>query len=181
MGWLARLAVSSLVTALGARIVEHYTGNCICDGTTCYKSPPNYSNAVGLYGTGRYESRFVHQEVNDSNVSFTNISVPFLNAYNSYIGNVEGPFLAGMCWAIDELSKNYYTSNVKKILIPTGNLRNGGYRFDTDSCYSTEYSTQYGKTKITNQPKYGGGEVIVKAYDEYDNLDFRKKFDYSYA
>lgn len=181
VGWLARLAVSSLVTALGARIVEHYTGDCICDGTTCYKSPPNYSNAVGLYGTGRYDTRFVRQAVNDYNVEFTNVSVPFLSHSNGYIGNVEGPFLAGLCWAISDLSKQYYTENVKKVLIPIGGLRNGGYRFDTDACHSTEYKTKYGSAKIVNQSGYNGGEVTVQARDGYNNLDFSKTFDYSYA
>jgi len=182
LGWLARLVVSSLVTTLTAKIVEKYTDGCVCDGTTCRKSPANYSNAKGIYGYDNGRTRFVRQTVDDRRVSFDNVSVPFLTSSNRQIGNVEGPFLAGMCWAAEELDKTYRKETVRRVLMPTSMKQNGGYRFDTDSCYPTKYKTEYGGTEIRYTPRSGkNGTVTVKARDKYDNLDWSESYDFNYA
>ncbi|MCU0391625.1 MAG: hypothetical protein MUE81_10955 [Thermoflexibacter sp.] len=180
-GWLVSLATKSLIGILAAKIVQKYTSDCICNGTTCYKSPSNYKNAEGIYG---YEngSRFVKQDIDDSNVGFQNVSVPFLNSQNQYIGNIEGPFLAGMCWATENLNKKYSASQIRKILIPKKDAQNGGYRFDTDACHSTSYKTDYGTTQISYAPTgKKSGFVRVEAKDENDNLGWEQayKFDYT--
>ena len=180
-GWLARLVVSSLVMAMGAKIVEKFTDNCVCDETTCYKSPSDYSNAIGIYGYNSNSNRFVRQTVNDRRVNFDNVSVPFLTKHNSRIGNVEGPFLAGICWAAESLGNSYSAEMVKRVIVPTKMYRNGGYRFDTDACYPTKYESEYGTTEIQYLNRgYGRGIVTVKARDKYDNLDWNESYDFNY-
>jgi hypothetical protein len=179
--WLATLAARSLITTLAAKVVQRYTSDCICDGTTCKYSPSNYRNADGIYAYDNGK-RFVKQEVNDQTVGFQNVSVPFLTPYNQHIGNVEGPFLAGMCWAAENISQKSSTTNARKALIPKGGIKNGGYRFDTESCHPTTYKTDYGSTEIAYTPTGSStGAVKVTIRDEYDNLDWNKTFDFNYA
>jgi hypothetical protein len=99
VGWLGRLVASSLVAALGAKIVDKIS-DCYCNGTSCSVNnaqSSQYNNAKGIYGYDATDRRLVTQEINDSNVQFTNMSAPFLSKYNGKISNVEGPFLAGLC------------------------------------------------------------------------------------
>jgi hypothetical protein len=181
ISWLGRLVASSLISAFAAKIVERYTDNCICDGTTCRKSPADYSNAVGIYGYDSHNTRLVTQQVTDNRVTFQNVSVPFLNTSNVLMGNVEGPFLAGMCWAANDLQQKYGIKGAKKAFLPIGMTQNGGYRFDTDPCYPTVYKTNHGKTQISYNPSGNTGNVNVKVLNEYDNLGWEKTYNFNYV
>lgn len=79
IGWLARLVVSSLVTALGAKIIDELTSDCYCNVTVCYRYEREYRNAVGIYGYSSTLNRFVIQKIDDYSVDFYNMSIPFFN------------------------------------------------------------------------------------------------------
>jgi len=181
--WLNNLVFASLITNLTASIRERYYGDCICDETSCYKSPSDYYDAIGIYGFRNSKDRFITQKVNDNKTNFNNISIPFLTQYNnSPIGNIEGPYLAGLCWAINSMITRNSVGLTKNVLIPKTISRNGGYRFDSENCYPTEYTTNHGKTQIEYTPKKRGkGTVKVTARDRIDNLSWTEAYDFSYA
>ncbi|MEM7374339.1 MAG: hypothetical protein AAF587_37440 [Bacteroidota bacterium] len=181
-GWLAKLVTSTLVGALVSSIVENYTDDCICYGNTCYKSPGNYTDAIGIYQFKSYERRFVRQMVVDQSVSFQNVSVPFLTSSNQLIGNVEGPSLAGLCWAANSLFKDHDYRAIRKVLIPKDGIQNGGYRFNENPCYPTKYETDYGSAQIAYRTNgRGNGSIKVEARDKYDNIDWEEVYDIEYT
>lgn len=166
--WLARLVVSALVTTLVAKKVESWFGSCQCNGGACSANTPAssaYSNTDGVYAYANNDRRFLTQNIRDSQVSFTNVSVPFLTHDNAQLMNVEGPFLAGMCWAAADVAREEGVSRARQLFIPRYEISNGGYRFDIRPCDPTTFGSDAGKTSIAFAPKYGGGIVKVTARD----------------
>lgn len=166
--WLARLVVSSLVSALAAKVVDKWTGSCACNGGACDAGTAKssaYSNPQGIYGYSHVDRRFLTQYIDDDNMEFTNVSAPFLNNSNAHFMNVEGPFLAGMCWAAEDVSRAYSRQTAQQLFIPRSEISNGGYRFDINSCEPTSFRTDSGSTDIYYAPnrKNDGGVVRVTA------------------
>jgi len=183
-GWLVKLVGSSLITALSAKIIDKWTGDCFCNGTSCSANnadTSNYGNIEGIYGYTGTGHRFITQELRDRQVNFTNASVPFLDQGNSKISSLEGPFLAGACWAAEDIAGNYGVEATQSVISPEREISNGGFRFDTNPCYPSKYKTDYGTTEIDYKPNGAGtgGDVIVKVKDALDNLDWKKTYEFS--
>lgn len=166
--WLARLAVSALVTSLIATKVEDWFGSCQCNGGACSANTPAsnaYNNTNGVYGYANNDRRFLTQNIKDSQINFTNVSVPFLTYEKAQIMNVEGPFLAGLCWAAEDVAREQGANRARQLFIPRYEISNGGYRFDINPCDPTKFGSDAGKTSIDYAPKYSGGIVKVTARD----------------
>ena len=180
IGWLAKLAVRALVTSLVAQKVSEWSGSCSCNGSACSKgtaASSDYYNTDGVYGYDPYDRRFLTQNIRDSKVKFTNVSVPFMTGANAQIMNIEGPFLAGMCLGAEEVSTQYSAQTARKLFIPRSEISNGGYRFDTDPCAPTLYKTAAGSTKIDYAAHSWGGTVKVTARDNAGTALWSRNYD----
>lgn len=180
IGWLARLVVSSLVTSLGAKLVDRALSSSSCNGSTCSSnkvSPSSYVNQQGIYGYDSPDRRFMTQQIKGQNLAFDNVSVPFLSNRNTPITHVEGPFLAGICQATGSLTSRYTVQQVRRLIVPKSEISNGGSRFDVSSCHPTKFKTDYGSTEVRYNPKDWGGNVQVLVRDEYDNLNWKGNYD----
>jgi hypothetical protein len=180
MGWLFRTVGSALISSLVGKIVDNYTNdNCYCNGTSCSSNNANYndySNTIGYYGYQDHSQRFLTQNINDRNVSFGNVSVAFVNRYNTHLTNVEGPFLAGLCYAAMDINKVHGSNMARNVVLPVSEISNGGYRFDRKPCYPTAFKTGYGKTEISYSPQGEIGYVKVDAYNRTNRLDYSEMF-----
>lgn len=164
IAWLARLVIGTLV----AKKVESWFGSCQCNGGACSANTPvsnAYNNTDGVYGYTNSDRRFLTQNIRDSRVQFTNVSVPFLTQDNAQLMNDEGPFLAGLCWAAEDVARSKGVTHARQLFIPRYEISNGGYRFDTRPCDPTEFASSSGKTSIHYTPNYSGGVVKVTARD----------------
>jgi hypothetical protein len=179
--WLGRLIVSSLVTSMAAKVVDNLTSDCTCNGASCAKNTPQddaYYNHKGIYGYDYLNTRFVHQNLRDSNVTFENCSVPFLSMNNAKISVIEGPFLAALCWAIDDARVGCSPEVVSRSIFPTAEISNGGYRFDINPCYPTEFKTKSGSTKIEYKGDGQSGEMTVIAKDSTGKQYWDRQYAY---
>jgi hypothetical protein len=187
-GWLLRTVAGALISSLVGRVVDRYTGqSCYCNGTSCTANNATadaYSNAEGYYGYAGNAQKFLQQHLADPNTSFQNVSVPFFDAYGTRVTNVEGPFLAGLCYAADAVAARHGIAAARRVVLPFSEISNGGYRFNMKPCYglTTHFKTSYGRTKIEYEP-YDDGSGYVKAglvkvniYDRFDNLDFTDNY-----
>jgi hypothetical protein len=184
-GWLLRTVGSALIGSLVSKIVDNYTGTCYCNGTSCTANTASsdaYSDTKGYYGYSGYQQKFLTQQLNDPYASFGNASVPFVKSNGNVISSVEGPFLAGLCFAAEDINKTYGQSAARQIIQPIYELSNGGYRFNAVPCYPTVFKTGYGKTTIKYAPDDDGtgyvktGVVEVNVQNSVDRLDFSKSW-----
>jgi hypothetical protein len=169
LAWLARLAARVLVTTLVAKKVGRWVDGCYCNGSTCTKStaPSSaYTVTDGIYEYDSVSRRFVTQQVKDNQVAFNNMSVPFMTNDNGHLMNVEGPFLAGMCFSAEDVAQEYSSKDARRLFVPLTEISNGGHRFDTNPCYPTAYKTVAGSTNIGYEAKSWGGVAKVTAYDD---------------
>lgn len=180
--WLGRLVVSSLVTSLSAKVIDNITSDCTCNGSSCAKSTAredDYYNPNGIYGYDSVKTRFLKQNIRDHNIDFENYSVPFMYMNNIKISVIEGPFLAGLCWAIEDARVGCSTEVVSRSLFPTTEITNGGYRFDVNPCFPTEFKTHSGSTKIDYQGNGKTGEITVIARDSTGKQYWDRKYEYA--
>lgn len=180
--WLLKLAASTLVTTLIAKAVEYcIDGQCYCNGSACEKNTPPESayssNSRELWHYDDVQKKFFIQNIQDSNIQFNNISIPFLDMDCNKLINIEGPYAAGLSWAVEESAQTQTPDTVKRCLIPNSEYSNGGYRFDLNPCKPTIYGTEAGHNVMNYIPKDKGGIVKVSAkggdgkeywYREYD-------------
>jgi hypothetical protein len=178
--WLLKAVGTALISALVGKIVNYYSGGtCYCNGSSCSKNNANsndYSNTVGYYGYSTHNQKFLTQQIYDNNTSFVNVSVPFVDNRGYKISNVEGPFLAGLCFAAEDIKNKYGTMMARNVIIPYAENSNGGYRFDASPCYPTVLKTNYGTTAISYTPDGSYGYVKVDAYNRIDRLMYSEEW-----
>ncbi len=180
-GWLARLVLSSLVSSLVAKVVDNMISEPICVGDKCKLKNANYSGADGIYGYKNVNSRFYKQDINDSNVQFQNVSVPFVyqreqacGAPYTEITKIEGPYLVGLCKMTDHLLTKNSVEAVRSVIVPTRTLYNSGYRFDVRDCNNSSYvsyETNYGRTDLNYDVT--SGIIETNVYDRNNKPLFR--------
>lgn len=177
LGWLVRLVATSFVSSVVARLTNEWLDDCLCNGSTCQKNTlpeTSYHSKSNIYDMSNDNRGFVSQQINDNSIGFSNASVSFQNRqyipdWNTYVHtpimNIEGPFLAGLCWASADLAMVYPTYQVRNFLLPLKEEENGGALFNSQPCYTTKFQTQQGHTTIGYSPNNFGGDVKVTAYD----------------
>lgn len=132
--------------------------SCDCSTGSCTKNTPSsdvYYNPSYLWYILRDNRISYHANLRDPFYDpgyLANGSVPFFTNTYLPIMRLDGPSLLGLCFALRMYNDGYNPipeAHPKDYLIPTEQISNAGYRFDTQPCEETKYKTKLGTTRIS--------------------------------